>query len=72
METLILCFKNNALLEQQRLSKLGNSKQNSLITEIKNLKNENHGNVNAASIQRKERELSVLLELGLKKELENF
>ncbi len=67
METLILCIKNNALLEQQRLSKLGNSKQNSLITEIKNLKN-----VNAASIQRKERELSVLIELGLKKELENF
>ena len=40
METLILCIKNNALLEQQRLSKLGNSKQNSLITEIKNLKND--------------------------------
>jgi len=72
METLILCIKNNALLEQQRLSKLGNTKQNSLITEIKNFKRENYGNVNAASIQRKERELSVLIELGLKKELENF
>jgi len=72
METLILCIKNNALLEQQRLSKLGNTKQNSLITEIKNFKRENYGNVNAAIIQRKERELSVLIELGLKKELENF
>ncbi len=72
METLILCIKNNALLEQKRLSKLGNSKQNSLITEIKNFKKDNLGNVNAASIQRKERELSVLIELGLKKELENL
>ncbi len=71
-ETLVMCIKNNALLEQKRIGTLGNIKKNEVISRIKALKKDNNGNVNSQQILREERLLSNLVETDLKRDLENY
>ncbi len=70
LETLILCVKDNALKEQQRLIQISTARKNELIGRFKNLKFDNRPNF--LLIQRTENELSQVIESELRSELENF
>ena len=60
------------MLEQKRIGTLGNIKKNEVITRIKALKKGNQGNVNCNQILAEERILSNLVEMELKRDLENY
>jgi hypothetical protein len=70
LETLILCVKNNALLEQRRCINVNNVKKSELILRVKSLKKSE--NASANDIILAERALSRHVENELKMELENY
>jgi hypothetical protein len=72
LETLILCVKNNALLEQRRLIKVKNLKKSDLISRVKSLKKVNFEERDNNAIFRAEAALSNFIEKELKNELENY
>jgi exonuclease III len=72
LETLILCVKNYALLEQRRCIKLKNLKKSILISEIKALKKNNFNLQNQEDIRQAELNLSNHVETELKIELQNY
>ncbi len=71
LETLILCVKNYALLEQRRCIKQKNLKKSILISEIKSLK-KNPILTHQEEIRRAELNLTNHVESELKIELQNF
>ena len=72
LETLILCVKNNALLEQRRCINISNVKKSELISRVKNLKKIENAGQNANDIILAERALSRHVENELKIELANY
>jgi hypothetical protein len=72
LETLILCVKNNALLEQRRSINVNNVKKSELILRVKSLKKTENALQNANEIILAERALSRHVEKELKLELENY
>jgi exonuclease III len=72
LETLILCVKNYALLEQRRCIKLKNLKKSILISEIKTLKKTNDPLLNQEAIRQAELNLTNHVESELKIELQNY
>ena len=72
LETLILCVKNNALLEQRRAIKIKNLKKSELISRVKSLKKVNNEDRDNNAIFRAELALSNFVEKELKFELENY
>ncbi len=72
LETLILCVKNNALLEQRRAIKIKNLKKSELISRVKSLKKVNIKDRDNNAIFRAESALSNFVEKELKFELENY
>jgi hypothetical protein len=71
-ETLILCVKNNALLEQKRIYNNKNIKMSGLISRIKALKNVPFHERNHLELENAERSLNAYVERELKIELENY
>jgi hypothetical protein len=71
LETLILCVKNNALLEQRRAIKIKNLKKSELISRVKSLKKVNIEDRDNNAIIRAELALSNFVEKELKFELLN-
>jgi len=72
LETLILCVKNYALLEQRRCIKLKNLKKSILISEVKTLKKNNANLLNQEAIRQAELNLTSHVESELKIELQNY
>jgi hypothetical protein len=72
LETLILCVKNYALLEQRRCIKLKNLKKSILISEVKTLKKNNANLLNQEAIHQAELNLTNHIESELKIELQNY
>jgi hypothetical protein len=72
LETLILCVKNNALLEQRRAIRIKNIKKSDLISKVKSLKKVNLEDRDNNAIFRAESALSNFVERELKFELENY
>jgi hypothetical protein len=66
LETLILCVKNNALLEQGRAIKIKNLKKSELISRVKSLKKVNIEDRDNNAIFRAESALSNFVEKELK------
>jgi exonuclease III len=73
LETLILCVKNYALLEQRRSIRLKNLKKSILISEVKALKKNNiPAQTDFDAIRRAELNLTNHVESELKAELQNY
>ena len=72
LETLILCVKNNALLEQRRSIAVNNVRKNELIAKVKSLKKLSPADRDVNAIIRAEAALTSHVEKELKIELENY